>query len=61
MSRLVGLQPAELNRGDEDGVTALHQAARYSQLEVVQVLLPRWADVDCRESEGMTPLHFAAR
>ncbi len=46
---------------DEDGLTPLHYAARYSHLQVVKLLVERGADVNARAEDGITPLHFAAR
>jgi Ankyrin repeats (3 copies) len=40
--------------------TALHAAAEHSELEVMQHLVSRGADVNARGRWGMTPLHIAA-
>lgn len=41
--------------------SALHYAARYSHMELVQILLDNKVMVDNVGSDGMTPLHYAAR
>ena len=41
------------------GISTLHSAAYYGDLEMVQVLLDYGADVNAKESTGCTPLNFA--
>ena len=53
--------PADVNRQDAFGRTALHWACSNSDLELVEVLVcDRGADVKCTTTGGDTPLHWAA-
>ena len=50
----MGLHPS---KGDVDGRTGLHIAARYGQLEVVQMLVEEFkVDVNVSDNKGQTPL-----
>ena len=43
-----------------NGCTALHAACFFCHLEVVKLLLDHdECDVNCRDEEGATPLHYA--
>ena len=54
--------PNDLNRLDEKKNSALHYAARYSNLAIVNILLQNSrVVVDNVGSDLMTPLHYAAR
>jgi serine/threonine-protein phosphatase 6 regulatory ankyrin repeat subunit B len=44
---------------DPEGWTALHYAARYNDIEMVNVLLDATADVNAASPEGVTPLMLA--
>lgn len=51
----------KVNQHDEEGLSALHYAARYNHYAVVVMLIAAGANVDDSDEEGATPLHFAAR
>jgi ankyrin repeat protein len=56
---LVGAQAA-VDAADENHTTALHQAALYGHIAVVQLLLDAHAGVDAAGGLGRTALHDAA-
>jgi ankyrin repeat protein len=61
MVRLM-LEYAPVTSLDEKGNTTLMAATKWGELEVMQLLLERGADVHAVEAEhGFTALHFAAR
>ncbi|GMT02479.1 hypothetical protein PENTCL1PPCAC_24653, partial [Pristionchus entomophagus] len=43
------------------GRSPLHWAAHFNNLEVMKVLLDHRSDVNCVDTEGCTPLHFAVQ
>ena len=43
-----------------EGFTALHQAIRYRQMEIIKIIFEKGADVDKADKRGWTPLHYAA-
>ena len=52
----------DLNAADEStGLTALHQAAKTDQLEVLQMLIDHGADWSRLDGQGRTVLHYAAQ
>ncbi|KJH45924.1 ankyrin repeat protein [Dictyocaulus viviparus] len=53
--------PDLVNKPDNDGLTALHYATKYGNLEVVEVLLNFGANADVTSKELMTPLHMSAK
>uniref|UniRef100_H2YPY9 Ion transport domain-containing protein n=1 Tax=Ciona savignyi TaxID=51511 RepID=H2YPY9_CIOSA len=46
---------------DDEGVTALHLAARHNHYDVCKLLINYGANVDARGEGRATPLHYAAR
>lgn len=42
---------------NQDGQIAVHLACRYQKEEMIQKLIDSGANVNCRDSEGNTPLH----
>ncbi|DBA73252.1 hypothetical protein WJX77_012686 [Trebouxia sp. C0004] len=54
-------QGADVNAADDQGISALHQAAKSSPCAVLEALLTQDAAVNLPDKvEGKTPLHFAA-
>ena len=54
---LVGLFQVEVNHRNDEGFTALHSAVVHT--DVVQVLIDAGADIDTKNKDGRSPLHFA--
>lgn len=50
----------DLTESDGNGETALHKAARFSQMPVALRLLRAGASINALDSLGMTPLHWTA-
>ncbi|XP_055903201.1 tyrosine-protein kinase Shark [Eupeodes corollae] len=46
---------------NQDGQTAVHLAALYSNEEILKLLLNANVNVNCMDSAGNTPLHYACR
>jgi ankyrin repeat protein len=56
------LQGGKLPSGTDDaGETALHYAAQFGDLRMMQALLYYKAPIDARDQFGNTPLHWAAQ
>ena len=45
---------------NEDGITALHSAARFGQFAAVHTLIEAKAKIDVEDYENKAPLHHAA-
>ncbi|XP_078341797.1 transient receptor potential cation channel subfamily A member 1 homolog isoform X2 [Crassostrea virginica] len=58
---ITGNVKKKINMRDEEGVTAMHYAARYNQYEIVRILHSFGADINSLDEEALTPLHYAAR
>ena len=50
-----------MNKGKDDGWTALHSAAQNGHLEVTQYLISQGAEVNQGDNDGVTALHSAAQ
>ncbi|XP_071582687.1 protein phosphatase 1 regulatory subunit 12A isoform X2 [Temnothorax nylanderi] len=51
---------ANINTGNVDGLTALHQACIDDDLDMVEFLVEQGADINRGDNEGWTPLHATA-
>nr|XP_036574436.1 uncharacterized protein CTRU02_15619 [Colletotrichum truncatum]KAF6780867.1 hypothetical protein CTRU02_15619 [Colletotrichum truncatum] len=59
MARLLIEAKCDLNATVNNGKTALHLAAYYGRVDVIQSLLATGADINARDSMGTTPLQMA--
>ena len=50
-----------VNDLDEKKLTPLHYAARYSHVEIIDLLLELGAEINQPGDDDMTPIHYAAR
>lgn len=57
--KLLKASPERINETDEDSRTALHVAARFNHVEVVEWLIENKADVNKKAYNGFTPLYMA--
>ena len=48
-----------IDHKDDQGNTMLHIASQNGSKRMVKLCLRYWADVDARNNNGNTPLHFA--
>ena len=60
VTRLLIHAGANINRQCEHGRTALHMAAAWGHLDLVQLLIENGADASIRDDERMTPAMIAA-
>ncbi len=51
--------PAQLNRSDGSGNTAMHWAALTHQPDLISILLARGADIDAERADGKSPVMLA--
>ena len=61
LARVLKATPALINVPDYDKNTLLHLAVMHDRTNTVTLLFDCKADVDAKNSAGMTPLHLAAR
>jgi ankyrin repeat protein len=61
LSQLLKEHPSLVRAPDYDKNTLLHLAVMHNRTNTVSLLLDSNANVDAKNSVGMTPLHFAAR
>jgi endonuclease YncB( thermonuclease family) len=52
---------ADVTAADDQGLTALHYAARQGRVDILRFLLLQQAPLDVRDHRSATPLHLAAR
>lgn len=58
---LLNANPANINKGDQNGETPLHVASRNGSVDIMNLLLERGADIDKPDNDRETPLHSASR
>ena len=46
---------------DQNGLSALHYAAKMNRVQIIEFMLKAGASVDVYSKDGLTPLHVAAR
>lgn len=51
---------ADPNLASKSGLTPLHEAAYWGEVEILGWLIEKKGDVNARDQNGMTPLHVAA-
>ena len=56
---LVGLPEVDVHAENDPCCTALHYAALHWSGEVAQVLIAAGADIEAKDDQGVTPLHYA--
>jgi ankyrin repeat protein len=61
LAQLLKANPSLINVPDYDKNTLLHLAVMHDRTNTVPLLFDSKADVDAKNSAGMTPLHLAAR
>ncbi len=50
-----------VDKADNEGMTALHEATRHARWDVIEQLIANNADINARNAAGDTPLHVAMR
>jgi ankyrin repeat protein len=60
MRRLLILAGSGVANSDRFGWTPMHDAAKWNNPEIIELLLSRCSPVDPRDGTGATPLHYAA-
>ena len=60
MRRLLIMAGSEAANSDQFGWTPMHDAAKWNNPEIIELLLTRCAPVDPRDGTQSTPLHYAA-
>lgn len=61
VSELLKCQYRSLDAKNEDGQTAVHVASRLGQDDILKKLIESKANINCRDTAGYTPLHYACR
>lgn len=59
VSELLKCGYRNIDAKNQDGQTAVHLACRFGNERMVQKLIDSGANVNCRDSEGNTPLHVS--
>ena len=61
VSELLKCQYRSLDAKNEDGQTAVHVASRLGQDDILKKLIESNANINCRDTAGYTPLHYACQ
>ncbi|XP_039294845.1 tyrosine-protein kinase Shark [Nilaparvata lugens] len=61
VSELLKCGYRSLEAKNEDGQTAVHLASRLGKNDILEKLISHGASVNCRDTEGCTPLHYACQ
>ena len=59
-SRLLDHKDIDISLGENDGMQAIHYAARGGHTDVMRLLINKGADVNIKKQDGFTPLMLAA-
>ncbi|KDO30702.1 hypothetical protein SPRG_19666 [Saprolegnia parasitica CBS 223.65] len=57
---LLGYRGIDINQANMDGMTPLHEAAKYTRLPILAALLRAGADTSLRSNSGLTAMDMAA-
>ena len=61
VERLLQEEDIDVNKKDNQGSTALHEACEYGSNKIVKLLCYKGADISFADRDGVTPLHVACR
>lgn len=61
VSELLKCGYRNLEAKNQDGQTAVHLASRLGKNDILEKLISHGASVNCRDTEGCTPLHYACQ
>ena len=59
MVKLLIRKDCQLNQADASGWTALHVAVIHNDIEIVQILLAKGANVNLKDAYSLSPLAYA--
>ncbi len=59
LKKVLAEEELDVNIKDKGGNTPLHYAARYNNLDIIDILYVAGAKVDIQNNNGQTPLHLA--
>ena len=59
IAKLLLTNGAKIDSKDNDGETALHEAAKWGHLKLIQFFIGQGANVNAVGSDGRSPVHIA--
>ena len=59
IAKLLLIKGAEIDSQDNDGETALHEAAKWGHLKLIQFFINHGANINAVGSDGRAPIHLA--